>query len=697
MKLRVPSASALAALLGFAALLPAGSRADEGMWLYSAPPREQIKSKYGFDLTDTWLDHLMKASVRFNSGGSGSFVSADGLVITNHHVGADDLQKLSDEKNNYLRDGFMARTSAEEKKCVDLELNVLQSIEDVSARVNAAVPAGATGDAAAMARRKVMAEIEKESLDKTGLRSDVVTLYQGGAYHLYRFKKYTDVRLVFAPEQQIAFFGGDPDNFEFPRYCLDVCLFRVYENNQPARIQHYLKWSKNGTRDGELTFVSGHPGSTNRQFTMAELEFLRDTQYPYIVPRIKRIEVALKNWSDRSEENARRAKDDLFGFQNSRKVYDGRQNGLYSASIMAPKAAQEKSFLQQVRDRPNGADVIAAYEKIAEAVAAQTKIYLNYRLLEGGHAFMSDSFYTARALLRAAEERPKPNGERLKEFGDARRESFELDLFSDKPIYPDLEIVKLADALTLFVENAGYHDPLVQQVLAGKSPRERAAELINGTKVRDVAFRKQLYEGGAKAIAGTRDPMIEIARRVDAQARKLRKEWEAHEETRQQAHGVIEKARFAIEGATRAPDATFTLRLSYGPVKGYEEDGKRIAPYTDYAGLYARNAEHKNKEPFDLPPRWIEKKSALNLKTAFNFVNTADIIGGNSGSPVVNTAGEFVGIIFDGNLQSLVLDFAYEDEHARALSVDSRAIIEAMRKVYGVEVLVNELINGKRS
>jgi hypothetical protein len=310
---------------------------------------------------------------------------------------------------------------------------------------------------------------------------------------------------------------------------------------------------------------------------------------------------------------------------------------------------------------------------------------------------MSDSFYTARSLLRAGDERPKPNGERLKEFGDARRESFELNLFSDKPIYTDLEIVKLADALTLFAENAGFEDPLVQKVLDGKSPRERAADLITGTKVRDVAFRKQLYEGGARAVAAAQDPMIELARLVDERARTLRKEWEAHEETRQQAHGTIEKARFALEGPTRAPDATFTLRLSYGPVKGYQEDGKKIPSHTHYTGLYERNTEHRNKEPFDLPQQWLDKKSALNLQTPFNFVNTADIIGGNSGSPVVNTAGEFVGIIFDGNLASLVLDFAYEDVNARALSVDSRAIIEAMRKVYGVDVLVNELLSGKRS
>jgi hypothetical protein len=696
MKLRFPSSLALGLLVGGAALLPPLMHADEGMWLYSAPPRDQIKKKYGFDLTDAWLEHLMKSSVRFNSGGSGSFVSADGLVITNHHVGADDLQKLSDEQHNYLRDGFYAKTLADEKKCVDLELNVLQSIEDVTARVNTAVPAGVTGDRAAEARRKIMAEIEKESLDKTKLRSDVVTLYQGGAYHLYRYKKYTDIRLVFAPEQQIAFFGGDPDNFEFPRFDLDVCLFRVYENNQPAKLEHYLKWSKTGTKEGDLTFVSGHPGSSNRQFTLAELEFLRDVQYPYVNPRIKRIEVALKNWSDRSDENARRARDDLFGFQNSRKVYDGRQNGLYSTTIMGPKTSQERSFKEQIGDRPNGAQVRAAYDKIAEAVREQAKIYKNYRLLEGGHAFMSDSFYTARALLRAGAERPKPNGERLKEFGDARRESFELDLFSDKPIYPDLEIIKLADALTLFAESAGANDPLVQKVLAGKSPRERAADLINRTQVRDVSFRRKLYEGGASAVTDAHDPMIELARLVDVQARALRKQWEAHDETKQQAHGVIEKARFELEGPTRAPDATFTLRLSYGPVKGYEEDGKPVAAYTDFAGLYARNAEHKNKEPFDLPQRWADKKSALTPSTPFNFVHTPDIIGGNSGSPVVNTAAEFVGIIFDGNLDSLVLDFAYEDVHARAISVDCRAIIEAMRKVYGVDALVEELLTGTR-
>ncbi|MEX2045368.1 MAG: S46 family peptidase, partial [Opitutus sp.] len=354
-------------LLAIGAGLAGNARADEGMWLFSAPPRQQLKARYGFDLTDAWLEHLMKASVRFNSGGSGSFASADGLVITNHHVASDDLQKISDEHTNYLRDGYYAATPADERKLVDLELNVLQSIEDVSARVNAALPPGATGGIAAEARRKIIAEIEAGSLQQTGLRSDVVTLHQGGAYHLYRFKRYTDIRLVWSPEQQIAYFGGDPDNFEYPRYCLDVAVYRAYEDGRPARIEHHLKWSENGTKEGDLTFVSGHPGSTNRQFTMAELEFLRDVQYPYVIPRIKRIEVLLRNWSDRSGENARRAKDDLFSFQNSRKVYDGMQAGLYSPAIMELNAAQEQAFRQQAGDARGGAGLRAAYDRIAEA------------------------------------------------------------------------------------------------------------------------------------------------------------------------------------------------------------------------------------------------------------------------------------------------------------------------------------------
>ena len=671
-------------------------RGDEGMWLYTAPPHEQIKARYRFELTESWLDHLMKASVRFNSGGSGSFVSSDGLVITNHHVGADSLQKMGSKEHDYLRDGFYARTAAEEIRCHDLELNVLQSIEDVTARVNAGIPAGATGAKAAQARRKIMAEIEKESREKTGLRSDVVTLYQGGAYHLYRARRYTDIRLVFAPEAQIAFFGGDPDNFEYPRYNLDVCFFRVYENGQPLKTGHFLKWSERGAQDNDLVFVSGHPGRTSRLLTVPELEYLRDISFPYTLQLLKRREVLLAAWSARSGENARRAKEELFGYKNSRKVREGSLAALQDPGFLQTKAAAEAAFRQQLAGRAGSAEALAAYKKIARAQAVTSRQVTRYRLLETGHGFMCDSFSLARELLRAGDEQPKPNGARLREYTDARRESLELGLFSDKPIHSDLEVLSLGDSLTFLTEQLGYNDRTVQAVLAGQSPRARAASVLAGTRVREVAFRKKLYEGGSAAVAGARDPLIELARLVDDEARELRKILEAQDEIKQQAQAAIARARFGLEGASRYPDATFTLRLSYGTVKGYVENGVNVPSATVLSGLYARNAEQQNNPPFDLPSRWIERKTALDPATPINFVSTCDIIGGNSGSPVVNRANEFVGIIFDGNIHSLSSDFNYDDRLSRAISVHSAGILEALRKVYQVEALANELVQGRR-
>lgn len=677
--------------------LALGASADEGMWLFNQPPRQQLRERYQFDATDAWLEHLQKASVRFNSGGSGSFVSEDGLLISNHHVGADAIQKLSTKEKNLLRDGFHARKLEEELKCLDLELNVLQEIEDVTARVNTAVPKDADPEAAFAARRKIIAEIEKESQDRTGMRSDVVTLWQGGAYHLYRFKRYTDVRLVFAPEQQIAFFGGDVDNFEFPRFDLDVAFFRAYENGQPVKVKHFLRFSPKGAQDGDLIFVSGHPGRTSRLLTVAELENQRDQVLPHRLNSLKRLEVLLGNWAARSEENWRRAHDDFFGVQNSRKALDGKLAGLLDPELFSAKVAAESNFKAKLTGKPEFADALAAYDKIAEATRTLAAQAVRSGLLEGGQAFRSDSFGIARTLLRAGDELPKPNGERLREFADSGKESLELGLFSEKPIYTDLEILLLADALTFTAGQLGSDDALVKQILAGKSPRERAVELIQGTKVRDVAFRKQLYQGGANAVAAAKDPMIELARLVDTESRELRKVAEAQGEAKQQAHAAISRARNALLGTTGYPDATFTLRLSYGTVKGFPDEGRFVPPLTTLAGLYERAKEMNHKPPFDLPESWLRRKSRLNLTTPYNFVSTADIIGGNSGSPVVNRAGEFVGIIFDGNLHSLPGDYAYSDKQNRATSVHSAAIIEALNKVYTAKELSRELTTGRRS
>ncbi len=677
--------------------------ADEGMWLYNDPPSGLLKDKYGFEPTTVWLEHVQKSSVRFNSGGSGSFVSVGGLIITNHHIGADALQKFSDAKHDYYRDGFYAHSLAQEKRCLDLELNVLVSIEDVTDRVNAAVKPGMNAEDAFAARRAVMAEIEKESLQKTSLRSDVVTLYQGGKYHLYRFKKYTDVRLVFAPEYQIAFFGGDPDNFEYPRFDLDICLFRAYENGKPAKVEHYLKWSLGGVSEGDLVFVSGHPGNSSRQLTAAELEYLRDQYFPCALQRLYDLEVTLLAYSARSDENARRAKATLYGVQNFRKAMEGMFAGLLAPQLMVQKQTAEQKLRAAVAQEPNTKEALLAWGHIADAQQVIARNSQLYKLLERAHwfsetadGFNSTLFDIARTIARAVEENTKPNGERLREFRDSNLESLEFQLFSEEPLYDDFEQLKLADSLTWLVGQLGYSHPLVQKVLSGKSPRTRAGELVLGTKLKDVALRKRLYAATPSEVEAARDPMIELAKLVDPEARTVRKIIEAQDEIKQQAHAKIAQARFALEKTGLYPDATFTLRLAFGTVKGYEENGQVVPFQTTFAGLYERAAAHHYKPPFDLPQRWIDRKDKLDLSTPFNFVSTADIIMGNSGSPVVNRQGEFVGIIFDGNLQWFVLDFAYTDVQARAISVNSQAVVEALRKVYGARELADELIGKKK-
>jgi hypothetical protein len=670
--------------------------ADEGMWLYNAAPKEKIKAKYGFELTQQWLDHVRLSSVRFNNGGSGSFVSADGLTFTNHHVGAGCVQQLSSEGHDYIKTGFHAKTQPEEAKCPNLELNELVGIEDVTDKVNAGVKPEMSAADAGQAQRAAMSQIEKECSTSTGLRCDVVTFYSGQVYNLYKYKKYTDVRLVFAPEFDAAFFGGDPDNFTYPRYDLDITFFRVYEDGHPAHVDNYLRWSRTGVKDGDLIFVSGHPGNTSRLQTLAQMEFTRDVAYPMTLALLKRRIVLLQDFSKQSEENARIAKEDIFGLQNSQKAITGYQSGLLDKSILDAKSGDEAKLRASYKADPKNAGAPDPWDEIAQALKLQRDIFPQLSYLERLRGFGSPLPQTARILVRAAAEKPKPNGERLREFRDSALPSLEQQLFSTAPVYKSLDTVLLADSLADLRDALGKDNPIVQRVLNGKSPADAAKDIISGTKLDDVAVRKQLYEGGQAAIDASTDPLIAVMKAIDPDARAARKVFDDKIDSVVRRDGtLIAKARFAQSGFAQPPDATFTLRLSYGVAKGYQENGKDISYFTTMGGAYEHAAEHNNVSPYNLAESWMKLKSKLDLTTPLNFVSTADIIGGNSGSPTVNKQGEVVGIIFDGNIESLPWQFAYSDVQGRAVSVDSRGIQEALRKIYGATALADELSGGK--
>jgi hypothetical protein len=683
-------------LLAFAFILSTLASADEGMWLYNAPPKDRIKANYGFELTQEWLDHIRLSSVRFNNGGSGSFVSADGLTFTNHHVGAGCVQQLSTQGRDYIKTGFYAKTQAEEAKCPNLELNQLVGIEDVTDEVNAGVKPEMSAAEAGQAQRAAMSQVEKNCATATGLRCDVVIFYSGQVYNLYQYKKYTDVRLVFAPEFDIAFFGGDPDNFTYPRYDLDVTFFRVYENGKPAHLDHYLQWSRTGAKDGDLVFVSGHPGNTGRLLTMAQLEFLRDVQYPSNLKLFQRRIALLQDFSKQSEENARVAKEDIFGLQNSQKAITGYESGLLDKAIMDAKAADESKLRAAFKADPKNAGAADPWDEIAQAIKLQQSIYANLTYLERMRGFASHLSQMARVLLRAAAEKPKPNSQRMREFRDSNLPSLEQQLFSTEPLYRNLEVALLSDSLSDMQDALGKNNLEVQRVLRGKTPADAAKDLIANTKLDDVAVRKQLYAGGLAAIDASTDPLIVAMRAIDPTARDARKQFEDQVDSVVRRDGtVVAKARFAQSGFNQPPDATFTLRLSYGAVKGYQENGKAVAFETNMGGAYEHAAEHNNQSPYNLPESWMKSKANLDLKTPLNFAFTADIIGGNSGSPTVNKKGEVVGIVFDGNIQSLPWNFAFSDVQGRSVSVDSRGIQEALRKIYGAGALADELLGTK--
>ena len=693
MKNRLPLIAALSLCLSSA-------YADEGMWTFNNFPAAKVEQAYGFRPGQAWLDHLRMASVRIAGGCSASLVSAEGLVMTNHHCARSCIENVSGlTHKDYNRDGFFAKTTADEARCPGMEMNQLVEITDVTQRVQDATK-DAKPESFNDVQRATLAAIEKECGTADDVRCEVVTLYHGGRYDLYKYRRYQDIRLVFAPEDRIAFFGGDPDNFNFPRYDLDVSMVRIYgSDGKPLKNAEHLSWSDGKLKDGDLTFVSGNPGGTSRGYTLAQFDDERDDALPRNMLYLAELRGYTTQYQERGAEQRRQSNDILFGAENSLKVTKGRHEALADTAFHDQLAADEKALRARVMQDPALAQQYGGVWDAIAALVRKDQVYRNdYMALERG--LRSSSLFTiARGLVRHGDEMGKPNGDRLREFGESRLPQMKASLLVNKPVYDELEISMLTWALTRLRADLGADHPIVKRVFGKRSPAQIATDAVQHTRLKQQqvdangnvvgGYRKSLYDGGKAAVDASRDPMIELARALDPDARAIRKKVETEVDgpmKRQQE--LLAKARFAIFGNSTYPDATFTLRLSYGTVKGWTEGDHVVPPFTVVGGAFDRAT---GADPFELPDSWIRSRSKLNAATPMNFVTTNDIIGGNSGSPLVNRKGEVAGLIFDGNIHSLGGDYGYDPALNRTVAVDSAVLLEAMDKVYGAGRLVEEL------
>jgi hypothetical protein len=677
-------------LFGLALVFASASAAfaDEGMWTYDNFPSSKVAAAYGFTPSPAFLDHLRKSSLRIAGGCSASFISPQGLVMTNHHCVVECVEQISTAQQNLVQSGFYAKLQGDEKTCPDFELDQLTQIQDVTAAITHAL-SGKTGDAAQKALHAAEATAQQSCGKDPAVRCDVVSLYHGGLYDLYHYKKYTDVRLVFAPEYAVAQFGGDPDNFNFPRYDFDIGVLRAYENGKPAVTPDYLKWSPAGSKAGDLVFVSGNPGGTSRQLTVSQLAYTRDIRYPNILPILAEQRGVLEQFQERGPEQAREVHETLFYTENSFKALFGQQQALDDPVFFASKVAEEQTLRAKVAANPQlQAAYGSAWDDIASLQTLRQQLTPAYSSLQQ-LAYSSTLFGDAQTLVQAAAERKKPSAERLPEYTDQGLAEVAQRLTANAPVYADKEEVLFALSLTMMRRSLGTDDPLVKRVLGNESPEALAHRLVTGSKLGDVAVRKALFEGGQAAIDASTDPMIAFAKRIDPQYRAIRTAYEARiDAPSRTASERIAKARFAIYGTSVDPDATFTLRLSYGAVKGFDANGTAVPPYTTINGLFERAT---GAPPYALPESWLAAKASINGATPMNLSTTNDIIGGNSGSPLIDKNGDVVGLIFDGNIYSLGGNFGYDPARNRSVAVDSRALLTGLAKVYHADRLVTEI------
>jgi len=683
--------AALAALAAFAAFSAA---ADEGMWTFDNPPAAAIEQKYGVKLDSAWLNHVRESTVRLETGCTGSFISGDGLILTNHHCAEDCVSQISSEGNDLNANGFLAGTREKEVKCEEDAVSVLVGTEDVTAKVAAAL-AGVAPDKVVEARRAALTKLEQACEEDSkkakggALKCERVALYQGGQHWLYKYRRYDDVRLVFVPERDIAAFGGDPDNFQFPRWCLDMSILRAYENGKPAKTPNHLRFNWAGAQPGDAVFVSGHPGDTDRLLTTSQLALQRDTYLPFWLLRYSELRGRMIQYSKTGEEPRRTAESYLNQIENSIKVRRKQFDALLDPALLENAAAKEKALRDSVAGNASLASASGAWDEIAKAQDTWRNILVRHAFIEGAAAFNSQLFAHARALVRSAAERTRPNESRLPEYTESRLPAVQQNLTADAPIYPDFEVLRLSFGLERMREWLGPDDPVVRRVFGNDSPDTLANRLVRQSTLGQKSARIALYEGGQAAIDASQDPMIRLAAAVDPDARALRKQFEEEVDgPTQRGQEEIAKARFAEYGTSIYPDATFTLRLSYGAMKGWVEKGQEVRPWTELSRAFERAT---GEPPFKIPPRWIAAKDRLDMTTRANFTTDNDIVGGNSGSPMLNAKGEIVGLAFDGNIHSISGSYWFDERMNRSIGVHPAYIRTALEKVYDAKALLAEI------